>query len=116
MAAQLGLANGDDALGEKSQLAYFFSYMCRSTENGRDERPSFYACPNTFTGKKFYLTPRITVPAPQFAVRSQAAQHSPLLHFAVSWGSRVSDQAIAVKNRCLPAVFKQGAGSVKLNP
>jgi len=30
------------------------------------------------------LTPRITVHARQFAVRSEAAQHSPLLQFAVS--------------------------------
>jgi len=47
-------------------------------------------------------------------MRSQAAQPSPLLQFAVSWDAGVSGQAIAVNNRCLLAVFKQGAGSVKL--
>jgi len=102
-------------LWEKNGNLPIFSHIYAEVRNnGRDERPSFNAGSNTFTETEFDLTPRITVHARQFAVRSQAAQHSPLLQFAVSWGARISGQAIAMNNRCLLAVFKEGAGSVKL--
>ena len=100
--------------GKNANLPIFSHTYAKVRNNGRDERPSFNAGSNTFTRTKFNLTPRITVHARQFAMRSQAAQPSPLLQFAVSWDAGVSGQAIAVNNRCLLAVFKQGAGSVKL--
>jgi hypothetical protein len=102
-------------LWEKNANLPIFSHTYDEIRNnGRGERPSFNAGSNTLTGTKFDLTPRISVHARQFALRLQAAQHSPLLQFSVSWSARVSGQAAAMNNRCLLALFKQGAESVKL--
>jgi len=99
---------------KKANLPFFSHTYAEVRNNGRGERVSFNACSNTFTEIEFDLTPRITVHARQFALRSKSAQHSPLLQFSVSWGARVSGQAVAMNNRCLLAVFKKGAENVKL--